>query len=130
MRKFKQWLDAEYTVVGTENSRMRLAVKSVYGEYEALANICIEHKGTRVSVGSGFTAEQRIRYGQRPEDIVSTPCAICRFGRLSLTPLADRQRSYSRVLLRISFHRSRGHVITFPACQANLGGRPTDCVRG
>lgn len=71
IRKFKQWLDAEYTVVGVDNSRMRLAVDGIYGEHDAMANIWIEHKGTRVSVGSGFTTEQRIRYGQRPQDIVS-----------------------------------------------------------
>lgn len=72
IRKFKQWLDAEYTVVGVDNNRMRLSVDGVYGEHDAMANIWIEHKGTRVSVGSGFTTEQRIRYGQRSEDIVST----------------------------------------------------------
>ena len=52
---------------------MRLAVDGVFGEYDAMANIWIEHKGVRVSVGSGFTAEQRIRFGKRPEDIVSSP---------------------------------------------------------
>lgn len=72
IRKFKQWLDAEYTVVGTENSRMRLAVDGVYGEHDALAAIWIEHKGVKVSVGSGFTAEQRIRLGEKPESIVSS----------------------------------------------------------
>lgn len=72
MRKFKQWLDAEYRVVGTDNSRQRLAVNGVFAEYDdAMANVWIKHKGTRVSVGSGFTAEQRIWYGQRPEEIVS-----------------------------------------------------------
>ena len=71
IRKFKKWQDAEYTVVDVENSRMRLAVNGVYGEYDAMANIWVEHKGVRVSVGSGFTADQRIQFGKNPECIVS-----------------------------------------------------------
>ena len=50
---------------------MRLAVNGVFGEYDAMANIWIEHKGVRVSVGSGFTADQRIKFGQNPDLIVS-----------------------------------------------------------
>jgi len=50
---------------------MRLAVNGVYGEYDAMANIWVEHKGVRVSVGSGFTADQRIQFGKNPELIVS-----------------------------------------------------------
>jgi DNA ligase-1 len=71
IRKFKKWQDAEYNVIDVENSRMRLAVNGVYGEYDAMANIWIEHKGVRVSVGSGFTADQRIQFGKNPELIVS-----------------------------------------------------------
>ena len=71
IHKFKKWQDAEYTVIDVENSRMRLAVNGVYGEYDAMANIWIEHKGVRVSVGSGFTADQRIQFGKNPELIVS-----------------------------------------------------------
>jgi DNA ligase 1 len=68
--------------MGVDNSRMRLAVDGVYGEYEAMANVWIEHKGTRVSVGSGFTAEQRLKYGVNPDLIVSphwrmTPTCMC-----------------------------------------------------
>jgi DNA ligase-1 len=71
IRKCKKWQDAEYTVVDVENSRMRLAVNGVYGEYDAMANIWIEHKGVRVSVGSGFTTDQRIQFGKNPDLIVS-----------------------------------------------------------
>jgi DNA ligase-1 len=55
---------------------MRLAVDGVFGEYDAMANIWIEHKGTRVSVGSGFTAEQRIKYGAEPDLIVSLQASL------------------------------------------------------
>jgi DNA ligase-1 len=71
IRKFKKWQDAEYTVVGHDMSCMRLAVDGVFGEYEALAAIWILHKGVKVSVGSGFTADQRIKFGANPDLIVS-----------------------------------------------------------
>lgn len=102
IRKFKQWLDAEYTVVGVDNNRMRLAVDGVFGEYDAMANIWIEHKGVRVSVGSGFTAEQRIRYGQRPGDIVSP---LPKSWERELTSV-DWERGDCRVLFRISVVQS------------------------
>ncbi|WWD04045.1 hypothetical protein V865_002108 [Kwoniella europaea PYCC6329] len=70
IRKFKKWLDSEYTVRSLDTSSMRLSVDGVFGEYEALANVWIEHDGHPVSVGSGFTAEQRIRYARHPEQIV------------------------------------------------------------
>ena len=76
IRKFKRWLDAEYTVIEVDNNRMRLAVDGVFREHDAMANIWIEHKGVKVSVGSGFTAEQRIRFGKHPEEIVSTPSPL------------------------------------------------------
>ncbi|OCF77701.1 hypothetical protein I204_01699 [Kwoniella mangroviensis CBS 8886] len=70
IRKFKKWLDSEYTVRSLDTSSMRLSVDGTFGEYEALANVWIEHEGHPVSVGSGFTAEQRIRYAKHPEQIV------------------------------------------------------------
>ncbi|OCF61681.1 hypothetical protein L486_01339 [Kwoniella mangroviensis CBS 10435] len=70
IRKFKKWLDSEYTVRSIDTSSMRLSVDGVFGEYVALANVWIEHDGHPVSVGSGFTAEQRIRYAKHPEQIV------------------------------------------------------------
>ena len=57
---------------------MRLAVDGVFGEYEALAAIWIIHKGVKVSVGSGFTADQRIKFGENPDLIVSRVYALDR----------------------------------------------------
>jgi len=78
VRKFKKWQDAEYTVVGYDKSWMRLAVDGVFVEYEALAAIWIVHKGVKVSVGSGFTADQRIKFGENPDLIVSRVYALDR----------------------------------------------------
>ncbi|WVQ66591.1 uncharacterized protein L199_004775 [Kwoniella botswanensis] len=80
IRKFKKWLDSEYTVRSLDTSSMRLSVDGVFGEYEALANVWIEHDGHPVSVGSGFTAEQRIRYAKHPEQIVGKMITVEYFG--------------------------------------------------
>ncbi|WVW86558.1 hypothetical protein I302_108608 [Kwoniella bestiolae CBS 10118] len=76
IRKFKKWMDAEYSVLSLDTSLMRLSVDGVFGEYEALANVWIEHDGHPVSVGSGFTAEQRIRYAKHPEQIVGKTITV------------------------------------------------------
>jgi DNA ligase-1 len=57
---------------------MRLSVEGVYGEHDAMANIWIKHKGVDVSVGSGFTADQRTRYGRNPELIVRPSSSLGR----------------------------------------------------
>nr|XP_018260589.1 uncharacterized protein I303_07514 [Kwoniella dejecticola CBS 10117]OBR82747.1 hypothetical protein I303_07514 [Kwoniella dejecticola CBS 10117] len=80
IRKFKKWLDAEYKVTSLDTSSMRLSVNGVFGEHNALANVWIEHDGHPVSVGSGFTAEQRIRYAQYPEQIVGKYITVEYFG--------------------------------------------------
>ncbi|WVF68830.1 hypothetical protein IAT40_003603 [Kwoniella sp. CBS 6097] len=67
IRKFKKWQDAEYVVESIDTSSMRLSINGVFGTYEALSNVWISHEGHKVSVGSGFTADQRIRYAQNPE---------------------------------------------------------------
>lgn len=70
IRKFKEWKDAEYTVQGITVATLRLPIDGRFEEREAMASIQIEHKGTRVSVGSGFTPEQRVEFAKDPEKIV------------------------------------------------------------
>lgn len=79
MLKYKQWQDAEYTVVGIETSFQRLSVHGQYAEREALAAVVIEHHGHRVSVGTGFTTDQRLRY-RTPEAIVGKQITVEYFG--------------------------------------------------
>ncbi|WWD20017.1 hypothetical protein CI109_104490 [Kwoniella shandongensis] len=70
IRKFKKWQDAEYLVKSLDTSKMRLSINGIFAEHEAMSNVWIEHDGHPVSVGSGFTAEQRLRYSRNPEQIV------------------------------------------------------------
>lgn len=85
--KFKKWKDAEYTVVSAHNSTMRLAVDGTYEEREACANVIVEHNGHPVSVGSGFSAEQRLRFARDPGEIVGKQITVEYFGE---SEAADR----------------------------------------
>ncbi len=49
---------------------MRLPIDGQFEEREAMAIIQIEHRGTSVSVGSGFTPEQRVEFAKDPSRIV------------------------------------------------------------
>ncbi|GAC97061.1 hypothetical protein PHSY_004645 [Pseudozyma hubeiensis SY62] len=70
IRKFKEWRDAEYTVKAITVATMRLPISGRFEEREAMASIQIEHKGTSVSVGSGFTPEQRVEFASDPDKII------------------------------------------------------------
>ena len=76
LRKCKRWQDAEYTVLATDVARMRLSLDGVYTDTHALSSITIEHKGTRVRVGSGLTTRQRIEYAQHPERIIGATVTV------------------------------------------------------
>ncbi|KAJ9107693.1 hypothetical protein QFC21_001153 [Naganishia friedmannii] len=80
--KYKEWQDGEYIAEGIDVNTMRLPVNGVFAEREAMANVWITHKvfgaqiGTRVSVGSGFTADQRLRYAQDPTAIIGKEITV------------------------------------------------------
>lgn len=76
IRKFKKFQDAEYTVIDMDTSSMRLPIDGVYGIHEALSNVWIEHEGHRVSVGTGFTVDERIRFAKDPTQIVSAAAVV------------------------------------------------------
>ncbi|TYJ51967.1 hypothetical protein B9479_007433 [Cryptococcus floricola] len=76
VRKFKKWQDAEYPVLSLTTSTMRLSINGTFAERQAMANVWIEHKGTKVAVGSGWTAEERVRYAERPEEIVGREITV------------------------------------------------------
>jgi DNA ligase-1 len=67
--KVKKMEDAEYKVIDVEFGPFRQINKQTGLEetIETLSNVIIEHKGNRVSVGSGFTFDQRREYYENPE---------------------------------------------------------------
>lgn len=80
IKKYKAWMDAEYTVMSVDTNIMRLPIAGEYADRLALANIWVEHKGVPVSIGSGFTSQQRLHYAAHPEDIIGKQVTVEYFG--------------------------------------------------
>jgi DNA ligase-1 len=94
--KMKQDFDAEYTIVGCRTGPMRLFVN---GKEQllpvVLKSVDIIHKGQSVSVGSGFTAAERIRYGMNGgKDIIGRKITVKFAGETS--PVSHCGRSSLR----------------------------------
>ncbi|KAI9631724.1 uncharacterized protein MKK02DRAFT_21481 [Dioszegia hungarica] len=76
VRKFKRWLDGEYTVRDIELSRQRLSIDGVFAEYEAVAALVFHHKRHPVTVSSGLTAEQRVQWAKDPSLIIGRQMTV------------------------------------------------------
>ena len=74
--KVKKFHDAEYTVLECVNGTMRWTENGKQIEKEGLSNIIIEHKGNKVSVGSGFSKEQREHYLNNHNDLIGKTVTI------------------------------------------------------
>lgn len=74
--KVKKFHDAEYKVLKTVNGPIRWIEGGVTVQRESLSSIIIEHKGCLVSVGSGFSKEQRERYYANPQDLIGKTVTI------------------------------------------------------
>ena len=74
--KVKKFHDAEYTVLECVNGTMRWTENGKQIEKEGLSNIIIEHKGNKVSVGSGFSKEQREHYLNNHSELIGKTVTI------------------------------------------------------
>lgn len=63
IRKLKTWADAEFTVVSRTVGRIALAGRV----QEACTSLTVEHRGHPVSVGSGLSTAQRLRFVDESE---------------------------------------------------------------
>jgi len=70
MLKCKSFHDAEYTVIDLEFGPFRMIENGLEITKDVLSNVVIEHKGNRVSVGSGFTIEEREFFKANPNEIL------------------------------------------------------------
>jgi DNA ligase-1 len=68
--KCKSYQDAEYTVTGYEIGPFRMIENGREITKDVLSNVIINHKGNEVSVGSGFTIEEREYFAANPSEIV------------------------------------------------------------
>lgn len=76
MLKIKEFFDAEYTVTGLIMGPQRVIVNGKEIEEEMLSAITIEHKGSQVQVGSGFTIEQRRHYYRNIGEIMGATVTV------------------------------------------------------
>ena len=74
--KVKSFTDAEYIVIDLENALNRVIIDGLETEELMLKNIVVEHKGNRVSVGSGFSHEQRRHYYKNPDQLLGKEVTI------------------------------------------------------
>jgi len=74
--KVKQFHDAEYTVQSVETGIFRVIINGKEIEEMMLTNINILHKGYNVSVGSGFSIEQRRKYFKNPELLIGKTVTV------------------------------------------------------
>jgi DNA ligase-1 len=74
--KVKKFHDEEYTVKDIQMGPMRWIENGSEVEKEVLRNIIIEHKGCLVSVGSGFSKEEREHYHSNPKDILGKTVTV------------------------------------------------------
>lgn len=77
--KVKSFYDAEYIVVDIENAVNRVIVDGKEVEEMMMRNVVIEHKGSRVQVGSGFNHEQKRYYFEHPEEILGKEVTVSYF---------------------------------------------------
>lgn len=69
--KVKTFYDTEYKPIRTENGLFRTLQNGVEVEEEVMTNVIILHKGFEVSVGSGFSLDERRKYYTNPELITN-----------------------------------------------------------
>ena len=69
MLKCKSFKDAEYKVIDLEFGPFRMIENGLEVTKEVLSNVVIEHKGNRVSVGSGFSIAEREYFKANPNEI-------------------------------------------------------------
>ena len=68
--KVKTFMDAEFVVRSVEFDEHRIIKDGKEVTEKMLANVIIRHKGNDVSVGSGFSQEQRRYYYKNPGEII------------------------------------------------------------
>ena len=76
MLKVKAFKDAEYVVEDVEFGPFRVIKDGKEVEEEVMTNAYITHKGNRVSVGSGWSLEQRRQYKEHPEELIGKTITV------------------------------------------------------
>lgn len=73
--KVKKFLDGEYIVEGVETGKV-VYNEGGHKEYDVVTAIIIDHKGSKVGVGSGLSKEQRIAWFKDPSQIIGKTVTV------------------------------------------------------
>ena len=91
MLKLKQFKEAEYTVENLTYDNLRFVENGKEVTRMMLSSVDIVHKGELVSVGSGFSKDERLKYYKDPDSLVGKKITVKYFeesvdkdGKLSL----------------------------------------------
>jgi ATP-dependent DNA ligase len=76
MLKIKEFFDDEYVVTGMILGPQRVIVNGKEVEEEMLSAVTIDHKGSQVQVGSGFTIDQRRHYYRNMGEIMGATITV------------------------------------------------------
>jgi ATP-dependent DNA ligase len=76
MLKIKEFFDDEYVVTGMILGPQRVIVNGKEVEEEMLSAVTIDHKGSQVQVGSGFTIDQRRHYYRSMGEIMGATITV------------------------------------------------------
>lgn len=79
MLKFKKFTDDEYKVLGIELGEKDMLKDGSMQTQTCVGSLEIEHKGHKVSVGSGLSDEQRMKWKENPDDIIGKVITVCYF---------------------------------------------------
>jgi len=101
--KVKTFQDAEYVVIGTENSVSRVIENGEEVEELMLKCVTINHKGSVVEVGSGWSLAQRRHYFLHPEEIIGKEITVQYFEETT--------------------NQNGGHSLRFPVFKAVYEGK-------
>ncbi|KAG0210176.1 hypothetical protein BGX28_009616 [Mortierella sp. GBA30] len=75
--KIKQFQEAEFTVQEAMLGSMRIHFQGEVKERDnVLTNVVVLHRGNKVRVGSGFSVEDRIRFGKDPNLIIGKTITV------------------------------------------------------
>ena len=78
LQKVKTFNDGDYKVLDVEFGKFRIIDQTTKLEIEEemLSNVIIEHKGNKVSVGSGFSIDERRYYYKNPKEIIGKKICV------------------------------------------------------
>ncbi|KAF9302390.1 hypothetical protein BGZ74_005416 [Mortierella antarctica] len=125
--KIKQFQDAEFKVEDVTVGRMRLPFQGEFQERDkVLTNVMILHRGNRVGVGSGFSAEDRIRFGQDPSLIIGKTITVQYFeeSKTSSNTSASRSNGQDSDVAGSNANEDTVWSLRFPTVKAIYGSGP------